>query len=157
MWCSPGALTVINSPRYRAKVEAKFALYCVAQITQRNTMIALILTLGALLQISAIPAGSIDVSFARPLIETGVLGSLLYLVLNNQEKRFSALIKQSEERYAALLHEMAEVMKKDIESRAAAMKEWENLRSSKFCIYEIGEAKAIAAQVVKMQQKGEAE
>lgn len=163
-WCSPGALVAVNSPRYRAKVELEFALYCVHSITKRNTMLCLIITLGVLLQ-AALPttATNLDISLASRLVETCTLGGILWVVLKNQEQRWQATLKQSEERfsslqresdeaYKGLLRQMEATMMRDIEERGKAMKEWEQLKDSKFCIYQREQAKAIAAEISRLQE-----
>jgi hypothetical protein len=126
---------------------------------------ALPFTLGlyALLQV-AIPAAPVDISLARPVIETGVLGALLWMTSRNQEQRWQATLKASEdrhiarekensERYAALLKQMEKTMAEDIETRGRVLAEIDNLKKSKYCIYSPQQAADLAKEIVRFHDQ----
>jgi flagellar motility protein MotE (MotC chaperone) len=94
-----------------------------------------------------------DWAMFKALIETCVLGLLLVLVLRNQETRWQATLRASEERFSALLKQMEDTMKSDIELRGKIIAEMEQLKKIKFCVYDMDEAQSVAEKVVRLKQK----
>ena len=89
----------------------------------------------------------------KGLIETCVLGFLLVIVLRNQETRWQNTLKSSEDRFAGLLAQMEKTMADDIELRGQVIAEMAEVRKGKFCIYDMDQARAVAAEIVRLSGK----
>jgi hypothetical protein len=96
------------------------------------------------------PASLGEYGMFKGLIETCVLGFLLVIVLRNQETRWQATLKTSEDRFANLLGQMEKTMAEDIELRGKIISEMEAVKKAKFCVYDMDQARAVAAEIVKL-------
>jgi hypothetical protein len=121
--------------------------------TQMNPLSFAPFTLVAWYMIQLPPAPLTEWSMFKALIETCVLGFLLVVVLRNQETRWQATLKASEDRFSALLLQVEETMKTDIELRGKIISEMEQVKKSKFCVYELDEAQAVAERVIRLREK----